>query len=31
MMKNLFSVQGKVALFTGGSGGIGALIALGFV
>ena len=30
-MKNLFSLQGKTALVTGGSAGIGAMIAEGFV
>jgi NAD(P)-dependent dehydrogenase (short-subunit alcohol dehydrogenase family) len=30
-MKNLFSIEGKVAVVTGGSTGIGAMIARGFV
>lgn len=30
-MKNLFSIEGKTALVTGGSSGIGAMIARGFV
>ena len=30
-MKNLFSIEGKVALVTGGSGGIGEMIAAGFL
>ncbi|MBA4211391.1 MAG: 3-oxoacyl-ACP reductase, partial [Parvibaculum sp.] len=30
-MKNLFSVEGKTVLITGGSRGIGEMIATGFV
>ena len=30
-MKNLFSIEGKTAIITGGSSGIGAMIAEAFV